>query len=59
MGHLYKEALNHLLKVATRVIFTNNNLDTTTYKPCYLTNSKQIINRAPRELLKISYYIVN
>jgi hypothetical protein len=59
MGHLYKEALNHLLKAATGVIFTNNNLDTITCEPCHLTNSKQIINRAPRELLKIPYYIVS
>jgi hypothetical protein len=59
MGHLYKEALNHLLKVTIRVIFINNNLDIITYKPCYLTNLKQIINRVPRELLKILYYIIS
>jgi hypothetical protein len=59
MEHLYKEALNHLLKAATEVIFTNNNLDTTTYEPCHLTNSKQIINKAPRELSKIPYHIIS
>jgi hypothetical protein len=59
MEHLYKEALNYLLKIAIGVIFTNNNLDTTTYEPCHLTNLKQIINRAPKELLKILYYIVS
>jgi hypothetical protein len=59
MGHLYKEALNHLPKAAIGVIFTNNNLDTIIYEPCHLTNLKQIINRAPRELLKILYYIVS
>jgi hypothetical protein len=59
MGHLYKKALNYLLKAATGVIFINNNLDTITYKPCHLTNLKQIINKAPRELLKILYYIVS
>ena len=40
MGHLYKEALNHLPKAATGVIFTNNDLDTITCEPCHLTNSK-------------------
>ena len=59
MGHLYKEALNHLPKAATGVIFTNNNLDTTTCEPCHLTNSKQIINRVPRELSKIPYHTVS
>ena len=59
MEHLYKEALNYLLKAAMGVIFTDNNLDTTTCKPCHLTNSKQIINRALRELLKILYYTVS
>jgi intein-encoded DNA endonuclease-like protein len=59
MGHLYKEALNHLPKAAIRVIFTDNNLDITTYEPYHLTNLKQIINRAPRELLKILYYTVS
>jgi hypothetical protein len=59
MEYLYKEALNHLLKAVMRVIFTNNNLDIITYEPYYLTNSKQIINRALRELLKILYYIVS
>jgi hypothetical protein len=59
MGHLYEEALNHLPKAATGVIFIDNNLDTTTCEPCHLINLKQIINRAPRELLKIPYYIVS
>jgi hypothetical protein len=59
MGYLYKEALNYLLKAAIGVIFINNDLDTITYEPCHLTNSKQIINRAPRELLKIPYYTVS
>jgi hypothetical protein len=59
MGHLYEEALNHLPKVAIGVIFTNNNLDTITCEPCYLTNLKQIINRVPRELLKILYYMIS
>jgi hypothetical protein len=40
MGYLYKEALNYLLKAATGVIFTNNNLDTIIYEPYYLTNLK-------------------
>ena len=59
MGHLYKEALNYLLKAAIGVIFTNNNLDTIICEPCHLINLKQIINRAPRELSKILYYIIN
>jgi hypothetical protein len=59
MGHLYKEALSYLPKVAIGVIFTNNDLDTIICEPCYLTNLKQIINRALRELLKILYYIVS
>jgi hypothetical protein len=59
MGYLYKEAFNYLLKVVIRVIFTDNNLDIITCEPCYLTNLKQIINRVPRELLKILYYIVS
>ena len=59
MGHLYKEALNHLLKAATGVIFIDNDLDTITYEPCHLTNSKQIINRTPRELSIIPYHTVS
>jgi hypothetical protein len=40
MGHLYKEALNHLLKAVIGVIFIDNDLDIITCEPCYLINLK-------------------
>jgi len=59
MGHLYKEAVQHLPTVCARVELTSNELSEKKCERCCKTNSKEIVSRRPTDRPSKPYFEVH